>query len=47
MGDELAPQLRKAYPNMMVLVLTNMEHEYYIKTMLGYAHTGLCAEKQR
>lgn len=40
MGDELAPLLRKTYPNMMVLVLTNMEHEYYIKTMLGYGIQG-------
>lgn len=39
-GDELAPILRKGYPNMMVLALTNMEHEYYIKTMLGYGIQG-------
>jgi len=40
MGDELAPRLRKEYPNVMILVLTNMEHEYYIKTMLGYGIQG-------
>lgn len=40
MGDELALLLRKEYPNMMVLVLTNMEHEYYIKTMLEYGVQG-------
>ncbi len=33
-GDELMPALSKEYPNMMVIALTNMEHEYYIKSML-------------
>ncbi len=33
-GDELMPLLNKQYPNMMVIALTNMEHEYYIKNML-------------
>lgn len=40
MGDELALLLYKEYPNMMVLVLTNMEHDYYIKTMLEYGIKG-------
>lgn len=40
MGDELALLLHKGYPNMMVLVLTNMEHDYYIKTMLEYGIKG-------
>lgn len=40
MGDELVPLLHKQYPNMMVLVLTNMEHEYYIKTMLQHGVMG-------
>jgi len=40
MGDELAPRLRREYPGIMILVLTNMEHEYYIKTMLGYGIKG-------
>ncbi len=33
-GDELMPTLSKEYPNMMVIALTNIEHEYYIKSML-------------
>jgi DNA-binding NarL/FixJ family response regulator len=40
MGDELAPILYKAYPNMMILALTNMEHEYYIKAMLRHKVMG-------
>lgn len=40
MGDELAPILHKSYPNMMLLALTNMEHEYYIKTMISHGVRG-------
>lgn len=40
MGDELAPVLLKHHPNMMILTLTNMEHEYYIKTMIQHKVSG-------
>lgn len=33
-GDELAPIIHKNYPDIIILALTHMEHEYYIKTML-------------
>lgn len=40
MGDELAPLLHKRHPEMMVLVLTNLEHRYYIKSMLQHGVRG-------
>lgn len=40
MGDELAPVLQRLYPEMMVLVLTNLEHSYYIKSMLQHGVRG-------
>ena len=39
-GDDLAPALQRLYPDMMVLVLTNLEHRYYIKSMLQYGVRG-------
>jgi DNA-binding NarL/FixJ family response regulator len=40
MGDELAKALNRLYPEIMVLVLTNLEHSYYIKTMLQHGVRG-------
>jgi len=40
MGDELAPVLHRLYPEMMLLVLTNLEHRYYIKSMLQHGVRG-------
>jgi len=40
MGDEIAPMLTRNYPDMKILVLSNMEQEYYIKTMLNNGVTG-------
>lgn len=40
MGDDLAPILYRLYPEMMVLVLTNLEHRYYIKSMLQHGVRG-------
>ena len=40
MGDELAPELRRLYPEVMILVLTNLEHRYYIKSMLQHGVRG-------
>jgi DNA-binding NarL/FixJ family response regulator len=40
MGDELAPVLRKLYPEIMILALTNLEHRYYIKSMLQHGARG-------
>jgi len=40
MGDELAPVLHRLYPEVMVLVLTNLEHRYYIKSMLQHGVKG-------
>jgi DNA-binding NarL/FixJ family response regulator len=40
MGDELAPILRKQYPEIMVLALTNLEHRYYIKSMIQHGVKG-------
>jgi len=39
-GDELMPLLHKHYPEMMILALTHMEHEYYIKTMMQHGVMG-------
>lgn len=40
MGDELAAGLRHSYPGIGILVLTNMENEYYIKAMLDNGVAG-------
>ena len=40
MGDELAPVLHRLYPEVMVLVLTNLEHRYYIRSMLQHGVKG-------
>jgi len=40
MGDDLAQILQKDYPGVRILVLTHMEHEYYIKTMISYGILG-------
>lgn len=40
MGDELARLLQKSYPDVKVLVLTHMSHEYYLRTMLSYGILG-------
>ncbi len=40
MGDELAERLHDSYPGIGILVLTNMEHEYYIKAMLDNGVLG-------
>lgn len=40
MGDELAPILHKSYPDVHVLILTNLEHRYYIKSMLQHGIKG-------
>lgn len=40
MGDELAPLLRKLYPEVMVIALTNLEHRYYIKSMIQHGVKG-------
>lgn len=40
MGDELAPVLHRLYPEIMVLVLTNLEHSYYIRIMLQHGVRG-------
>lgn len=39
-GDELAPMLHQQYPQLKVLVLSHMEHEYYIKAMFNYGIAG-------
>jgi len=40
MGDELAPELHRLYPEVMILVLTNLEHRYYIRSMLQHGVKG-------
>lgn len=40
MGDELAPVLRKLYPEVMVIALTNLEHRYYIRSMIQHGVKG-------
>lgn len=40
MGDELAKDLQRLYPELMILVLTNLEHRYYIKSMLQFGVRG-------
>lgn len=40
MGDEVAAILQRLYPEMMILVLTNLEHQYYIRTMLQHGVRG-------
>lgn len=39
MGDEVASILQKLYPEIRILVLTNLEHQYYVRTMLQH---GVC-----
>jgi len=34
-GDEITSIVKRTYPDIMILALTNMEHEYYIKAMLN------------
>lgn len=40
MGDELAKELQRLYPELLILVLTNLEHRYYIKSMLQFGVRG-------
>ncbi len=40
MGDEVAAILQRLYPEMMILVLTNLEHQYYIRTMIQHGVRG-------
>jgi DNA-binding NarL/FixJ family response regulator len=40
MGDELAPVIHRLYPEVMILVLTNLEHRYYIRSMLQHGVKG-------
>lgn len=39
-GEELAAILRQQYPAIMILVLTHMEHEYYIKALIKHGVMG-------
>ena len=39
-GDALVPMLLKEYPMLRILVLTHMEHEYYIKTLVNAGILG-------
>ncbi len=39
-GEELAALLHQQYPGIMILVLTHMEHEYYIKAMIQHGIMG-------
>lgn len=40
MGDEVAATVRKRFPELMVLVFSHMEQEYYIKAMLNHEVMG-------
>ncbi len=39
-GEELAAILQQQYPRIMILVLTHMEHEYYIKALIKHGVMG-------
>ncbi len=40
MGDELVPIIHQQYPDIMILVLTNLEHRYYIKSTVHHGVRG-------
>ncbi len=39
-GDELARIITRKYPDVSIIALTNMEHEYYIRTLLQHNVRG-------
>lgn len=39
-GDELAPELRKKYPQMAILTLTNFDNTIYVNAMLKHGVAG-------
>ncbi|RYZ49521.1 MAG: response regulator transcription factor [Sphingobacteriales bacterium] len=39
-GDELVPVLNKLYPELSILILTNLEHRYYIKSLMPFDIKG-------
>src|SRR5690606_23168358 len=39
-GEELVRELHKSYPNLIILAFTNIEHPYYIKSMIKYGVMG-------
>jgi DNA-binding NarL/FixJ family response regulator len=39
-GEEVAPIIRKQYPAIKIIALTNQDNTYYIKTMMNYGAAG-------
>lgn len=39
-GEEVAPIIRKQYPSVKIIALTNQDNTYYIKTMMSYGASG-------